>query len=43
MVTIFMLLLLHYSEINVKELAAQPGIDPRPLGDEHHSTTTTPP
>ena len=33
----FYLIGFFHSETNVKELAAQPGIDPRPLGFEHHS------
>ena len=39
----FYLIGFFHSEINVKELAAQPGIDPRPSGFKHHNTTTTPP
>ena len=37
----FYLIDFFHSETNVKELEAQPGIDPRPSGFEHHSTTTT--
>ena len=37
----FYLIGFFHSETNVKELAAEPGIDPRSLGFEHHSTTVT--
>ena len=38
----FYLIGFFHSETNVKELAAQPGIDDRCLGLGHHSTTSTP-
>ena len=40
---LFYLILFFHSGTNLKELAAQLGIDPRPPAFEHHSTTTTPP